>query len=193
MDCGTYGLHALRLGVENEDAREEQSLRIEAAASWVLLAARMMFLSREIYGPRGNPDWPSSQGIRGRGGRLWNGVDGYAPARWAFWKSIFEVICADARQQSSAVDAAKVTDSFSSEAEPLTDFGCQAAITRMTEVEALLAHTLPIAEPVTPTRHTVDLLDDLWTEVFEFYKVSRSALRASHCRWPRIQTLRKLQ
>jgi hypothetical protein len=112
MDCGIYGLHALRLGVENEDVREEQSLRIEAAASWVLLAARMMFLSREIYGPRGNPDWPSNQGIRGRGGRLWNGVDGYTPARWAFWKSRFEAICADACQQSSAVDAAKVTDSF---------------------------------------------------------------------------------
>jgi hypothetical protein len=48
----------------------------------------------------------------------------------------------------------------------------------MREVEALLAYTLPIAKPEILTHRTVDLLDDLWTEVFEFYFAPDDEIRS---------------
>ncbi|KZV81233.1 hypothetical protein EXIGLDRAFT_779928 [Exidia glandulosa HHB12029] len=46
-------------------------------------------------GPNGNPDWPDTMGVPGRGGDLWTGVDGYDPARWKLWKKGFEEVVAD--------------------------------------------------------------------------------------------------
>ncbi|KZV86846.1 hypothetical protein EXIGLDRAFT_724350 [Exidia glandulosa HHB12029] len=72
-----------------------RDLAIECAAAWVQHAGGRMYVSREIMGPKGNPDWPDNMGVPGKGGDLWTGVDGYDPARWQLWKKGFEAVVAD--------------------------------------------------------------------------------------------------
>jgi hypothetical protein len=135
-DFSIYGLWALREGLEGEDRNGmEDSLRVEVVASWLAIAAEPMFLSRRICGPRGNPDWPNNAGAPGRGGPLWEGVDGYAPERWAFWKKRLAEVKRDVEGVNTIVQAAEVSNALpggASCSRTLT----QAALARMADVES---------------------------------------------------------
>ena len=98
LDCSSYGIYALRDGIEELDLDAEEApgqhecpraMAVEIAAASVQEAAPAMYACTDIMGPNGNPDWPSNAGAPGRGGKRWQGVDGYTPQRWALWKTIF--------------------------------------------------------------------------------------------------------
>ncbi|KAH7335059.1 hypothetical protein B0J17DRAFT_672517 [Rhizoctonia solani] len=109
-DYSIYAICAMRTGLEDwpephpsfdaqYDTLEESpaylALEVEAAAIWICNTAPLMYQCTEIWGPNGNPDWPSDRGAGGIGGRRWKGVDGYdrEHKRWKLWKDLFgEVI-----------------------------------------------------------------------------------------------------
>ena len=120
-DFEVYGIWMMREGLEDldlsqpEDTSKDPStmsttvtLAIEVADICIQTAGAKMYRSTAIFGPRGNPDWKQSN-APGRGGRRWEGVDGYHRERWKLWKAVFrEVIDAEETQRPRAIDAAKV-------------------------------------------------------------------------------------
>ncbi|KAI0781351.1 hypothetical protein BD413DRAFT_621372 [Trametes elegans] len=112
-----YGIATMRMELEPlslpPSRRGNRSgpveLGIEVAAVWVRVAGRKMYESREIFGPKGNPDWPENRGRPGGSGGTWDGVDGYDPKRWEHWKSIFREI-SQGQWRPNVVEAAKVRD-----------------------------------------------------------------------------------
>jgi hypothetical protein len=97
-------------GRPGSEALGPRALRIETAAIWLSIAGREMYASREIWGPRGNEDWPENAGKPGRGGELWDGVDGYDPARWAVWKGSLEGIVKEQDLSENVRTVAKVRE-----------------------------------------------------------------------------------
>ncbi|CAE6499897.1 unnamed protein product [Rhizoctonia solani] len=78
-----------------EESPAYLAMQVEAASIWICNTAPLMYQCTIIMGPRGAPDWPESHGAPGRGGRRWNGVDGYdrEHKRWQLWKDVLgEVI-----------------------------------------------------------------------------------------------------
>ncbi|KAJ1305676.1 hypothetical protein OPQ81_010414 [Rhizoctonia solani] len=70
------------------------ALQVEAAAIWIRNTAPLMYRCTEIWGPDGNPEWPKRAGAPGRGGRRWDGVDGYdrEHKRWDLWKVVLSEV-----------------------------------------------------------------------------------------------------
>ncbi|CAE7113252.1 unnamed protein product [Rhizoctonia solani] len=114
-DCGRneydkYAIWALRPALEDwpefppacdakcttyEESAAYLALQVEVASIWICNTASLMYQCAEIYGPKGNPNWPKEAGTPGRGGRRWDGVDGYdrEHKRWQVWKDVLgEVI-----------------------------------------------------------------------------------------------------
>ncbi|CAE7133179.1 unnamed protein product [Rhizoctonia solani] len=113
-DCGRneyamYAIWALRPALEDwpesppacdtkyetlEESPAYLAFQVEAASVWICNTASLMYECTEIYGPRGDPNWPT-RNAPGRGGRRWDGVDGYdrEHKRWQLWKDVLgEVI-----------------------------------------------------------------------------------------------------
>jgi hypothetical protein len=97
-------------GRPGSEALGPRALRIETAAIWLKIAGREMYASREIWGPRGNEDWPENAGKPGRGGELWDGVDGYDLGRWAVWKDSLEGIVKEQDLSENVRTVAKVRE-----------------------------------------------------------------------------------
>ncbi|CAE6473699.1 unnamed protein product [Rhizoctonia solani] len=114
-DCGCneydkYAIWALRPALEDwpesppacdakcetfEESPAYLAFQVEAASIWICNTAPLMYRCTGIMGPNGDPDWPQGYGAPGRGGRRWNGVDGYdrEHKRWQLWKDVLgEVI-----------------------------------------------------------------------------------------------------
>ncbi|KAI0350226.1 hypothetical protein OH77DRAFT_1431227 [Trametes cingulata] len=129
IDCADYALTTMAMMLEPYSLPPEQrrgggtgecgddaegsrmhetpmELDVEVASVWVREVGDKMYASREILGPKGNPDWPSNAGRPGRSGGTWDGVDGYHPERWAHWKSVFEGI-ARGEGSGNMVEAAR--------------------------------------------------------------------------------------
>ncbi|KAL1745162.1 hypothetical protein HDZ31DRAFT_63417 [Schizophyllum fasciatum] len=97
-----HALWAMRDALEDEETedthpRMSRALAVEATAAWVTHAAKLMFRCKEIFGPNSRADWEANQGAPGRGGRKWDGVDGYDPARWKLWKDEFAMFLREER------------------------------------------------------------------------------------------------
>ncbi|CAE6450188.1 unnamed protein product [Rhizoctonia solani] len=114
-DCGCdeydkYAIWALRPALEDwpeypplcdvkcetfEESPAYLAFQVEAASIWICNTAPLMYRCTTIMGPNGASDWPEAAGTPGRGGRRWNGVDGYdcEHKRWQLWKDVLgEVI-----------------------------------------------------------------------------------------------------
>jgi hypothetical protein len=108
VDLSVYGIWAARAGLEGEEDRlVPEALSVEAACAWFILAGHFMHPSREIYGPRGNPEW-YEWSAPGRGGPLWDGVDRYHPDRWDIWKRQLNTFAMRSTERPHAIEAAKV-------------------------------------------------------------------------------------
>ncbi|QRV74761.1 hypothetical protein RhiJN_02776 [Ceratobasidium sp. AG-Ba] len=79
-----------------EETPAYRVLLAEGAAMWFVFAAPQMYACTEIWGPNGNPDWPSNKGAPGRGGERWQGVDGMdkEKQRWALWREVLKDVVA---------------------------------------------------------------------------------------------------
>lgn len=121
-DFELYGLWMMREGLEDFDldrlgGKTDHSnipvaLAIEEASVCIQVAAEKMYRSKLIAGPKGSAGWDPRQGAPGRGGKRWQGVDGYHPDRWKLWKTIFkEIVDAKGRpgMSSHVVEAAQVS------------------------------------------------------------------------------------
>ncbi|TBU24803.1 hypothetical protein BD309DRAFT_959791 [Dichomitus squalens] len=93
------GLEPLTLSSTRRPTREQagvfdgpQELQIEVASVWLRIAGARMYACREILGPKGDPDWDARRGCPGRSGGTWDGVDGYHPDRWRYWKGILQEV-----------------------------------------------------------------------------------------------------
>ncbi|KAI0648293.1 hypothetical protein C8Q79DRAFT_1008635 [Trametes meyenii] len=83
-------------------------LGMETAAIWLRLAGRLMYTCREIFGPRGNPEWDEDRrGLPGRTAGRWDGVDGYHPDRWLHWRGILQDIANGHEYRPTMAEAAK--------------------------------------------------------------------------------------
>ena len=72
---------------------EPPELFLETAGVWLRVAGAQMLACRELFGPKGNPDWTGSEGQPGQTyGGTWDGVDGYHPDRWEHWKGILRAV-----------------------------------------------------------------------------------------------------
>ncbi|CAE6342639.1 unnamed protein product [Rhizoctonia solani] len=113
-DCGCdsyalYAIWALRSGLEDwpesppaygskcntlEESPAYLAFQVEAAAIWIYNTAPLMYKCTEIWGPKGDPDWSRKAGAPGRGGRRWDGVDGYdrEHKRWQLWKDVLNEV-----------------------------------------------------------------------------------------------------
>ncbi|CAE6496537.1 unnamed protein product [Rhizoctonia solani] len=113
-DCGysdyaLYAIWALRSGLEDwpesppvygtecdtfEESPAYLAFQVEAATIWICNTAPLMYKCTEIWGPKGNPDWPKRAGAPGRGGKRWDGVDGYDHdhKRWQVWKDVLNKV-----------------------------------------------------------------------------------------------------
>jgi hypothetical protein len=114
-DWALYSLWALRNGLEDlptplpiSAAHDEGSMKrdanthtpayvalvAETASLWLQTTAPLMYGCEEIWGPNGRDDWPSNRGAPGRGGKKWDGVDGFDKEhqRWALWKSVLREV-----------------------------------------------------------------------------------------------------
>ncbi|CUA68379.1 hypothetical protein RSOLAG22IIIB_07894 [Rhizoctonia solani] len=109
-DCGCdqydiYAIWALRRALEDwpefppacgtkyEDFEQSPAylaFQVEAASIWICNTAPLMYRCTTLMGPNGVPDWPTTDGAPGKGGRRWNGVDGYdrEHKRWQLWKDM---------------------------------------------------------------------------------------------------------
>ncbi|KAI0641728.1 hypothetical protein C8Q79DRAFT_989057 [Trametes meyenii] len=100
-DCAFYGISTMRMCLEpyslpaetrERETDDPEELDVEVASVWVCVAGKKMYECREIWGPKGNPNWNPHAGAPGSSGGTWDGVDGYHPDRWALWKAIFKKI-----------------------------------------------------------------------------------------------------
>ncbi|KAI0668498.1 hypothetical protein C8Q78DRAFT_1047448 [Trametes maxima] len=83
-------------------------LGMETAALWLRLTGGLMYTCRDIFGPRGNPEWdPERHGLPGRSEGMWDGVDGYHPDRWLHWKTILQDIANGHGYRPTMVEAAR--------------------------------------------------------------------------------------
>ncbi|EUC59310.1 DUF3632 family protein [Rhizoctonia solani AG-3 Rhs1AP] len=109
-DCGChdyalYALWALRSALEDwpesppkfdakcetfEESPAYLAFQVEAASIWICNTAPLMYKCTEIWGPKGKDNWPKNAGAPGRGGRRWDGEDGYdrEHKRWKLWKDV---------------------------------------------------------------------------------------------------------
>ncbi|CAE6455203.1 unnamed protein product [Rhizoctonia solani] len=74
-----------------EESPAYLAFQVEAASIWICNTAPLMYRCTIIMGPNGAPDWRvETHGAPGRGGRRWNGVDGYdrEHKRWQLWKDV---------------------------------------------------------------------------------------------------------
>lgn len=86
------------------------ALSVVIASIWIVHAGDVLYKCREIFGAKGDPAWDTSiQGTPGAGGPRWDGVDGFDPARWQLWKTVFTEIINKPGCKEYAVRAAKVS------------------------------------------------------------------------------------
>lgn len=124
-DFELYALWMMREGLEDLDINRLEdttdfeatgslipaALGVEEASLAVQIAGELMYRSKYIGGPNGNPDWNQTN-APGRGGKRWKGVDGYHPDRWKLWKSVFAEVAAakvNGKVGETAVKAAQVS------------------------------------------------------------------------------------
>ncbi|KAI0665489.1 hypothetical protein C8Q78DRAFT_1064603 [Trametes maxima] len=114
-DCAFYGISTMRMCLEpyslppetrERETNDPEELDVEVASVWVRVAGKKMYECREIWGPKGNPDWNPHAGAPGSSGGTWDGVDGYHPERWAHWKGIFKKI-SEGEGRRNMVEAAR--------------------------------------------------------------------------------------
>ncbi|KAF8601171.1 hypothetical protein BDV93DRAFT_608255 [Ceratobasidium sp. AG-I] len=67
---------------------------VEAATIWFRNTAPLMYANTQVWGKNGNPNWPDNAGTPGRGGKRWEGIDGYdlEHKRWDTWKQVLKEI-----------------------------------------------------------------------------------------------------
>lgn len=124
-DFGLYGIWSMRAALEGggDDSLGPESLRIEIAAVWIVIAGKTMYESKEKYEESG------------KGGPLWKGANGYSRERWAFWKKQFE----EYQQQPNIADwASKAIEVWSSITHNIyrTESFIKRALVKMKEVES---------------------------------------------------------
>ncbi|KAG9125022.1 hypothetical protein FRC07_009282 [Ceratobasidium sp. 392] len=112
-----YALWALRDGLEDwpepnsspssccdsfESSPAYLALNVQAASIWIRIAGSLMYNETRVWGPNGNPDWPTCAGAPGRGGERWNGVDGYDSEhkRWEVWKDVLRLVIGWYREET---------------------------------------------------------------------------------------------
>ncbi|KAF8601173.1 hypothetical protein BDV93DRAFT_510265 [Ceratobasidium sp. AG-I] len=110
--CNTYALYAIwaiRDGLEDwpvpppsfdvtpsayEDWPAYRAFLVEAASIWIRNTAPLMYANNQVWGKNGNPNWPDNAGTPGRGGKRWEGIDGYdlEHKRWDIWKQVLKEV-----------------------------------------------------------------------------------------------------
>lgn len=117
VDESLHALWATRDGLEfspsspgrpGSAALGPRALRVETACVWLVRAGKQMYAAKGIWGPRGDDGWDTKKGAPGKGGELWDGVDGYDKGRWAVWKKSLEDIINERDVGTNVVEAAKV-------------------------------------------------------------------------------------
>ncbi|CAE6420413.1 unnamed protein product [Rhizoctonia solani] len=127
-ECDIYAIWALRPALEDwpesppacgsqyemfENSPAYLAFQVEAASIWISNTAPLMYRCTTLMGPKGVPDWDMAAGTPGRGGRRWNGVDGYdrEHKRWQVWKDVLgEVVQWCDRQGKDQMKGWKVKD-----------------------------------------------------------------------------------
>ena len=117
VDESLHALWAARDGLEflptssgrpGSDALGPRALRVEIACVWLARAGKHMYAAKGIWGPRGDDGWDAKKGAPGKGGELWDGVDGYDKGRWEVWKKSLEEVVSERDVGTNVVEAAKV-------------------------------------------------------------------------------------
>lgn len=77
-----------------EESPAYRAFLVEAAAIWICNTAPLMYANSQAWGKNGRPDWPDNAGTPGRGGKRWEGFDGYDAEhrRWELWKQVLQEV-----------------------------------------------------------------------------------------------------